>query len=84
MSPRVQWSDEIGAIGGIHDGGNLARHVGVQFAVKNLRRNAKLEWPFPTANLCQPRQAVRVERVNNQGLVNRFYDKARSVSMYGI
>jgi hypothetical protein len=56
---------------------------GVLLAVKNLRRNPKLEWAFPNASAASLGRPMRVERVDEQGLIDRFYDKVGSISVYG-
>lgn len=67
----------------ILDDSGIRGPFGVLFAVKNLRSNPKLEWAFPNASAASLGRPIRVERVNEQGLVDRFYDKVRSVSVYG-
>lgn len=65
------------------DDSNIRGPFGVLFAVKNLRRSPKLEWAFPNANTASLGRPLRVERVDERGLVDRFYDKVRGVSVYG-
>lgn len=67
----------------ILDDSNIRGPIGVLFAVKNLRRNPKLEWAFPNANAASLGRPMRVERVDEQDLLDRFYDKVRGVSVYG-
>ncbi|EFG8199804.1 ATP-binding protein [Escherichia coli] len=80
---RDEFAHYLGDIQLTLDESGIRGPFGVQFAVKNLRRNAKLEWAFPNANVASLGRPVRVERVDDQGLVDRFYDKVRSVSFYG-
>ncbi|NKM94285.1 AlbA family DNA-binding domain-containing protein [Rhizobium leguminosarum] len=67
----------------ILDDSGIRGPFGVLFAVKNLRRNSKLEWAFPNASAASLGRPIRVERIDEQGLVDRFYDKVRGVSVYG-
>lgn len=80
---REEFARHLRDIQLILDDSGIRGPFGVQFAVKNLRRNAKLEWAFPNASVASLGRPVRVERVNDQSLVDRFYDKIRSVSIYG-
>ncbi|PBC19307.1 ATP-binding protein [Mesorhizobium sp. WSM4307] len=67
----------------ILDDSGIRGPFGVLFAVKNLRRNSKLEWAFPNARFASLGRPMRVERVDEQRLIDRFYDKVRGVSVYG-
>lgn len=67
----------------ILDDSGIRGPYGVLLAVKNLRRNPKLERAFPNAHAASLGRPMRVERVDEQGLIDRFYDKVRSVSVYG-
>ncbi|MDX8522082.1 hypothetical protein [Mesorhizobium dulcispinae] len=67
----------------IMDDSGIHGPFGVLVAVKNLRRNPKLEWAFSNTNVASLVRPLRVERVSDQGLVDRFCDKVRSVSVYG-
>jgi len=80
---RGEFARHLGDIQLILDDSGIRGPFGVQFTVKNLRRNAKLEWAFPNANAASLGRPVRVERIDDQGLVDRFYNKVRSVSVYG-
>ncbi|MGV1793554.1 AlbA family DNA-binding domain-containing protein [Rhizobium sp. A37_96] len=67
----------------ILDDSGIRGPYGVLLTVRNLRRNPKLEWAFPNTNAASIGRPIRVERVDEQGLIERFNDKVRSVSVYG-
>lgn len=80
---REEFARHLRDIQLVLDDSGIRGPYGVLLAVKNLRRNPKLEWAFPNANAASLVRPMRVERVDEQGLVERFYDKVRSVSVYG-
>ena len=80
---RDEFSRHLRDIQLILDDSDIRGPFGVLFEVKNLRRNPKLEWAFPNANATRLGRPMRVERVDDQGLVDHFYDKVRGVSVYG-
>ncbi|CAN7617373.1 AlbA family DNA-binding domain-containing protein [Devosia sp. LjRoot3] len=67
----------------ILDDSDIRGAFGIQFSVRNLRRNSKLEWAFPNASTVSSGRPIRVERVDDQGLIDRFYDKVRGACVYG-
>lgn len=67
----------------ILDDSGIRGPFGILLAVGNLRRNPKLQWVFPNANAANIGRPLRVQRLDEQGLIDRFNDKVRSVSVYG-
>jgi hypothetical protein len=55
----------------------------ILLALRNLRDDPKLKFFFPLADSALMARPVRIERVDDENLIERFYDKVRSVSVYG-
>ncbi|WP_274845324.1 hypothetical protein [Sinorhizobium meliloti] len=43
--------------------------------MKNLQRNPDLKWAFPNVNAVSIGRPIRVARVDDQVLLERFYEK---------
>ncbi|AVH45533.1 helix-turn-helix domain-containing protein [Agrobacterium tumefaciens] len=80
---REEFARHLRDIQLILDDSGIRGPFGVLLAVGNLRRNPKLQWAFPNANAANIGRPLRVERLDEQGLIDRFNDKVRSVSVYG-
>ncbi|WP_176960459.1 helix-turn-helix domain-containing protein [Ensifer sp. YR511] len=80
---RPAFARYMGDIQRVFDDAGIRGPFGVLFAVKNLQRNPDLKWAFPNASAASIGRPIRVARVDDPVLLDRFYEKVSSVTVYG-